>query len=58
MHSAQVHNAIKQASDFCEQGKVREAEQILQGLCGEGQILIRDETTTPSQPPAGFHNSI
>lgn len=44
----QVSQAIKQASDFCEQGKVREAEQILQGLCGEGHIVIQE--TKPSKP--------
>jgi len=43
-----VNNAIKQASDFCDKGKVRDAEQILQELCGQGHIVIH-ETKPASQ---------
>ena len=50
VQSAQVNIAIKQASDFWKHGEVREADQILQGLCGEVQKLIRDERTTASHP--------
>lgn len=42
INNSSVAPAIERASSFCEANKVREGEQILHQLCGEGQIIIHE----------------